>query len=98
MEPGQHQHTTILFLTTYLQLRAAISSKTKNSVVLLRLKTAAKTRKSICSTMMRMLNARCQVLGLVASYHVTTPASDLICQLTHVQAPVTGASSQLFPA
>ena len=48
--------------------------------------------------MMRMLNARCQVLGLVASYHVTTPASDLICQLTHVQAPVTGASSQLFPA
>ena len=48
--------------------------------------------------MMRMLNARCEVLGLVASsYHVTTPASDLIYQLTHVQAPVTGASSQLLP-
>ena len=48
--------------------------------------------------MMRMLNARCEVLGLVAGcYHVTTPASDLISQLTHVQAPVTGASSQLLP-
>ena len=47
MEPGQHQPTTILLLTTYLQLRAATSSKTKNSVVLLHLKTAAKTRQSV---------------------------------------------------
>ena len=32
MEPGPHQHTSILLLTTYLQLRAATSSKTRNSV------------------------------------------------------------------
>ena len=97
MEPGPHQHTSILLLTTYLQLRAATSSKTRNSLVLLYLKTAAKTRKSICSTMMRMLNARCEVFGLVASsYHVTTPASDLIYQLTHVPGPRHWRFSSIF--